>query len=596
MKRTLSLLLVLVMVFAMVPNVFAAETDNSDVDFGGLLEIENYSPLTVNLNAGAEAPAVYVWTPAEDGTLSYDLNDAETTVSITLTQGEATVTSEAGVVSLAVVANEPVEIEVSDINGAAIENLVINGTFSTVCVHVAGEPVQENVVEATCTAEGSYDSVVYCTLCNEKLSSTAVVVDALGHTWGDPVRTEATTEANAFDTYTCTVCGETKVEEVPDSILPSFEITTQPTDQHVALGSTVTFTVEATGAATYLWQRQKPGSNNWTNCTFTGWDTASISFKASLANQMPYRCIITDASDNTLITNEVTYTTYVPDPMTNVTGQTGDQVVQFKKYVTFSVTVDDPSAIVSYRWQKRSINGTYWTYTSVDGYDTDTVTFTATYSKLKYYRCRMVDKNGVEFFSEPVTFTFAEPPVELKVLDYSDKVFAVNSTKVSISVVAQGSNVTYQWQRTPIDQENWQNTGMAGNTTDTLTFTVYSTTAGYLYRCQISDDYGNTVNSRSIKVTQIKQFKITSQPTDQVMEGGNPVQFQVVATGSNLSYRWQYVKTEGTDFVYTSMDGYNTDTLTVSAAKWAGHEFRCAITDASGTTYYSDPVTFTVAE
>ena len=39
--------------------------------------------------------------------------------------------------------------------------------------------VKENEVAATCTAEGSYDSVVYCTVCGEELSRTSEVVAKL---------------------------------------------------------------------------------------------------------------------------------------------------------------------------------------------------------------------------------------------------------------------------------------------------------------------------------------------------------------------------------------------------------------------------------
>lgn len=48
-----------------------------------------------------------------------------------------------------------------------------------VCEHVAGDPVEENRVEATPGVAGSYDSVVYCTLCNEELSRTPVEIPAL---------------------------------------------------------------------------------------------------------------------------------------------------------------------------------------------------------------------------------------------------------------------------------------------------------------------------------------------------------------------------------------------------------------------------------
>ncbi len=44
--------------------------------------------------------------------------------------------------------------------------------------HVAGEAVKENVVEATETTDGHYDSVVYCTGCGEEMSRTEVTIPA----------------------------------------------------------------------------------------------------------------------------------------------------------------------------------------------------------------------------------------------------------------------------------------------------------------------------------------------------------------------------------------------------------------------------------
>ena len=52
--------------------------------------------------------------------------------------------------------------------------------------HTPGEPVIENNVEPTCTEAGSYDRIIYCSVCNEKISEEHVTVDALGHDWGAP--------------------------------------------------------------------------------------------------------------------------------------------------------------------------------------------------------------------------------------------------------------------------------------------------------------------------------------------------------------------------------------------------------------------------
>ena len=54
--------------------------------------------------------------------------------------------------------------------------------------HTPGEAVQENVVPASCKAEGSYDEVVYCTECGEELSREAKTIDKLAHTPGDAVQ------------------------------------------------------------------------------------------------------------------------------------------------------------------------------------------------------------------------------------------------------------------------------------------------------------------------------------------------------------------------------------------------------------------------
>ncbi len=49
--------------------------------------------------------------------------------------------------------------------------------------HSAGTTVVENKIEATCTADGSYDSVVYCSHCNNELSREIKITEKLGHSY-----------------------------------------------------------------------------------------------------------------------------------------------------------------------------------------------------------------------------------------------------------------------------------------------------------------------------------------------------------------------------------------------------------------------------
>ncbi len=61
----------------------------------------------------------------------------------------------------------------------------------SVTLHTPGEAVEENRVEATCTVDGGYDTVVYCTCCGGELSRVHTVLPATGHEWGEPTYTWA---------------------------------------------------------------------------------------------------------------------------------------------------------------------------------------------------------------------------------------------------------------------------------------------------------------------------------------------------------------------------------------------------------------------
>ncbi|MCD7927664.1 MAG: S-layer homology domain-containing protein [Oscillospiraceae bacterium] len=84
---------------------------------------------------------------------------------------------------------------------------------STAAGHTAGQAVQENVVEAGCEDEGSYDLVTYCTVCGKELSRETVTVPATGHSY-DAVTIPATRYTTGTITYTCTLCGDSYTESL----------------------------------------------------------------------------------------------------------------------------------------------------------------------------------------------------------------------------------------------------------------------------------------------------------------------------------------------------------------------------------------------
>ena len=72
--------------------------------------------------------------------------------------------------------------------------------------HIKAEtPVIENRVEATCTKDGSYDEVYYCTVkdCKAELERVHKTIQATGHKYGEPVFTWSKDYSTVTLTFTC---------------------------------------------------------------------------------------------------------------------------------------------------------------------------------------------------------------------------------------------------------------------------------------------------------------------------------------------------------------------------------------------------------
>ena len=91
--------------------------------------------------------------------------------------------------------------------------------------HTAGEPVEENRVEpADCQTPGSYDLVTYCTVCGAEISREPQVIPALDHQGKAKLTVEPTADAAGEYVVKCKVCGEIlETVEVPALSNP-FEI------------------------------------------------------------------------------------------------------------------------------------------------------------------------------------------------------------------------------------------------------------------------------------------------------------------------------------------------------------------------------------
>ena len=81
--------------------------------------------------------------------------------------------------------------------------------------HTEGEAVRENEVPASCIVAGSYDEVVYCSVCGDELSREEKVIDALGHDLKHHEAKPATCTEIGWNAYdTCLRCDYTTYREL----------------------------------------------------------------------------------------------------------------------------------------------------------------------------------------------------------------------------------------------------------------------------------------------------------------------------------------------------------------------------------------------
>ena len=90
-------------------------------------------------------------------------------------------------------------------------------------------------------------------------------------------------------------------------------------------------------------------------------------------------------------------------------------------------------------------------------------------------------------------------------------------------------------------------------------------------------------------------LSITDQPGSKTVAVGNNATFKVNATGTDLTYQWQFKKVGATTWTNSGMTGATTNSITVQGTKARnGYQYRCVITDRNGNKVTSNGATLTV--
>ena len=282
----------------------------------------------------------------------------------------------------------------------------------------------------------------------------------------------------------------------------------------------------------------------------------------------------------------ITWVSRYMDPV-KILNQPEDFVGMVGEMASFTVETDRDD--VTYQWYFSADNGASWEKSSCIA-DTLKVEFKA--YRLNYlYRCEVTDADGNTVASEAAVLAAQEMDLVIETQPES-YVGAVNDD-VSFTVEATGNGLTYQWYYSDNGGTSWAKSGTPGFATSTLLPILRTYRDGYLYYCQITDIFGNTVNSDVVSMdVKASEIIITKQPENVINAKQNELYaFDVEAEGDNLVYRWEFSNDGGATWQLSWNGGYNSPNLTVRMnPNRDGYLYRCCITSGLKIVAYSEAV------
>ena len=323
-------------------------------------------------------------------------------------------------------------------------------------------------------------------------SSWSKVKAASGKTCQYVLKTEA--RHNGYQ-YRCEITRMADGKKIPGCItrtdavkltVKKLSITAQPKNAAALAGSTMKFTVGASGAGVkYQWQYRKEGVTAWSNSSLSTAKTKTLSVTAAPKhNGYQWRCRVTDGAGTKAYTKAVTAN------VLSITTQPKNTTAAVGKTAKFTVKADGKN--LKYQWYYRTSASGTWKKSGVTGNATAVLTTnTLKTSHNGYqYRCR-VTAGTVSRYTNTVTLTVVTKPAVTT--QPKPKTVSAGQT-ASFKVVAAGGGLRYQWYyKKP--SGSWTAVTAASGKTATYSLTAQARHNGYQYRCKISNAAGSVTSS-----------------------------------------------------------------------------------------------------
>ena len=366
------------------------------------------------------------------------------------------------------------------------------------------------------------------------------------------------------------------------------DITNQPSSATFCSGTTASFTIVASNAASYQWQVDTgSGFSPISGATSATLTLSNVSYAA---NGYTYNCIVNGLTSCTNRTSDTVSLTVTPAVAISVSPSS--LTVCAGSDATFSVTATN---VASYQWEM-STNGTTWN--TIADATASSYTATAVSASMNGTQYHVVlSGNGLcSAVTSGVATLTVKTPALITTHPANQTVCASGGT-ATFNAAASGTGVTYQWQFSTNGGSSWANyTGTGATTTSISILNPALATNGTKYQmlATVGSPCSN-VDTSTAATLYINNPTITSNPAAATVIAGNTATYTVAASAAT-SYQWRRSTT--LTGIYTPVvnetptgvtySGDTTPTLSVitssTTATGSANFYQCVVTNTlSGT-------------
>ena len=431
---------------------------------------------------------------------------------------------------------------------------------------ITSQPVNVTVCEGanavfTVTTSGTINSYQW------QVNTGAGFTDIIGQTTATLTLNAVTVSMSGYqyrvNAFSCTAIPLTS-NAATLTVNTLITVSAQPADVTLCLGGNASFSVTAAGTGiSYQWQYAASCAGTFTN--IAGATSATLNLNAvTLANAGAYHVVVTGTC-NTVTSSCATLV--VNSPVTISAQPANVDICLPLNTASFSVTAAGTG--LTYQWQVNTGAG----FTNITGETNATLNLTGIIASMNGYLYRVV-LNGTctTNLNSASAILAVNSPVLITV--HPDSIDVCAGSVTSLTVVATGSTITYQWQVSINGGPfvNVTNTApFSGATTATLNINPLSTALnGYVFHVIVSGVPCGAVTSDPalLTVNALPVVVLTAASYSSITPSTRTTLYTTVSPPGSYSYQWYrdgvLVPSITTDRFAVTVDDLGVYTVTVT--------------------------------